>query len=281
VFSVLGHWSLRRILGAKTENSICFLTRHHTLLSHNLASYVLSLTQPSVDQYFLSLTSPAKQHMTPYQKKHAVNDDGSTVVTALTTGTSSLVHMCKVRFSLESNQSFPIPHITDMEDEEFLAIWYGPRDYKRIKIKIFLILRKMKNGEQIEDNDKQSVRGLECRTVQGANLRQENKLMGMTAVLDEQDRHYEDGEQNDELLAEVYRNTTSHCQDEAYALGLKDQAEIQEELDTMRREPISSLQKSTDSKTSSGINGLLKQVGPSRLALPAVAHKMGVLGAAA
>jgi hypothetical protein len=212
--------------------------------------------------------------MTPYQKKHAVNDDGSTVVTALTTGTSSPVQRrCKVRFSLESNQSFPIPHINDINDEEFLAIWYGPSDYKRIKTKIFLILRKIKKGKQIEENDKQSVRGLECRTVHGTNLRQQKKLKAITAVMDEQDRQFDDDEQNDNLLAEAYRNATSHCQDEAYALGLKDQAELQEELDTMRREPISSLQKR--------INGLLKQVSQSRLALPAVARKKGVLGAAA
>jgi hypothetical protein len=254
--------------------------------------------------------------MTPNEKKHAVNDDDdSTVVTASTTGTSSQVQRrCKVSFSLESNQSFSIPHLDDMDDEEvyeiwfqrksklrfslesnqyfpithvndmndeeYFAIWYEPSDYQRIKSEIFLILRKMMKGEQIEENDRQTVRGLECRTAQGTNLRQQNKLKAMAAVLDEQDRQFDD-EQSDKLLAEAYRNATSHCQDEACALGLKDQAELQEELDTMRREPISSLQKSLDSKKSSRTNDLLKQVSQSRLALTKVAHKKGVLGVAA
>jgi hypothetical protein len=252
--------------------------------------------------------------MSPYQKKHAFNDDDddddeSTVANALPTGTSSrckvrfslesnqsfpIPHIddmddmddeevfpilyvqrrCKIRFSLDSNQSFPVPHVNDMDDEEYFAIWYEPSDYQMIKSEIFRLLRKIMKGEQIEENDKQTVRGIECRTVQAVNLRTQNKLKAMTAVLDEQDRQFDDGEPNDELLAEAYRNATYKCQDEAYALGLKDQAELQKELDTTKRELISSLQKSTDSKKSSAINGWLKQVGPSSRALPTVAHRV-------
>jgi hypothetical protein len=196
--------------------------------------------------------------MTTYQKKHAVDDDDddSTVVTALTTGTSSPVQRRrKLRFSLEYNQSFPITHVNDIDDAEFFAIWYGPRDYQTIKKNIFLMLRKMKKGEKIEENDEQTVRGIERRTAQGVNLRQKNKLKAMTALLDEQDRQFENGEQNDELLAEAYSNATYHSQEEAYALGLKDQAELQEELDSFRKEQT-------------------RMVAPSRHALPAVAHRV-------
>jgi hypothetical protein len=61
--------------------------------------------------------------------------------------------------------------------------------------------------------------------------------------------------------------------DEVYALGLKDQAELQKELDTMKRE--------TDSKELREGNGMLKQVeqvGLCRRVLPGVL--VGVLVAA-
>ena len=79
-------------------------------------------------------------------------------------------------------------------------------------------------GEEVEETNYQSIRGLEYRTRKGAVRRQHNKLEAISAVLDEQDRQYNEGLFNEELLAEVYRSCASHCQDEAYILALKDEA---------------------------------------------------------
>jgi len=92
-------------------------------------------------------------------------------------------------------------------------------------------------GEHIEENNEQTTRGLEYRTRQGAIRRQHNKLEAINAVLDEQDRQYNVGDFNDELLAAVYRNSSAHCQVAAYDLGLEDEAFVNE----FRKEPDASV----------------------------------------
>jgi hypothetical protein len=210
------------------------------------------------------------------------NDDESTamtVVTTMTTGKSSPVKRKRsLRFSLASNQCFPIPHIRDLEDEEVAAVWYEKKEYDAMKKKIIPTLRKMIKGEKIEENNKQSGRGLEYRTRQGCYQRQENKRQAMAVAMDEQKRQRDECIQDDERLSEAYRNASFHCQDAACALGLEDQADIEEELERMRIEEANGLASSntssklnaSDSKKSRGINSLLKRVGLRRRPLAVI-----------
>jgi hypothetical protein len=126
-------------------------------------------------------------------------------------------------FSLSSNEIYNVPHIDDMTEEEVKAIWYEKADYEKIKMSMIPLIRKMMRKEVIEETDKETIRGLEYRTRQGAIRRQHNKLEAITAVLDEQDRQLDcDGFINEDLLSEVYRHFNSHCQEEAHMLGLGD-----------------------------------------------------------
>jgi hypothetical protein len=177
--------------------------------------------------------------MTPYEKKYANDDDSTelTVATTTTTGTSSTVKRKRsLRFSLASNQSFPIPHISDLDDEEVAAVWYEKKGYDAIKSKTISTLRKMMKREEIEENNRHCVRGLEYLTLKGAQQRQHNKRQAVTAVLNEQKRQRDEGLQDDELLSEAFRNASSHCQDAACAIGLEDEAEIKKQLETMKSE---------------------------------------------
>jgi hypothetical protein len=92
------------------------------------------------------------------------------------------------------------------------------------------LVRSMMKGEAVEENNEQSIRGLEYRTRNGAIRRQHNKLEAISAVLDEQDRQYNEGLMDIELVRNVYRNCSGRCQDEAYILGLKDEATVQDLL---------------------------------------------------
>lgn len=130
----------------------------------------------------------------------------------------------RARFSTKPNEIFPIPHIRDLAKDEVRAIWYERTDYEAMKHSFIPIVRKMMKGEPIEENNEQSTRGLEYRTRKGAIRRQHNKLEAISAVLDEQDRQYNEGMLSDELLKDVYRSCSMHCQEEAYMLGLKDEA---------------------------------------------------------
>jgi hypothetical protein len=88
----------------------------------------------------------------------------------------------------------------------------------------------MMKGEAVEENNEQSIRGLEYRTRNGALRRQHNKLEAISAVLDEQDRQYNEGFMDIELVRSVYRGCSARCQDEAYMLGLKDEATVRDLL---------------------------------------------------
>ena len=110
-----------------------------------------------------------------------------------------------------------------MTPEEVKAIWYEKADYEKIKMAMVPIIRKMMKKESIPETDRETIRGLEFRTRQGAIRRQHNKLEATTAVLDEQDRQLDtDGQVDDELLAKVYKDFNAHCQIEAHKLALGD-----------------------------------------------------------
>jgi hypothetical protein len=230
--------------------------------------------------------------MTSYGKNYRnANDDESTITTAVTTGTAVSPPVKqrkrKIRFSLSSNQLFYIPHIADMDGKEVSAIWYQKREYEAIRSKTLPILHKMKKGDKIrESSNKQTVRGLEKRTRLGARHFQKNRTEAVNAVLTEQYDQRCEGVQDDEHLAEVYSNASSQSHDEAYELGLKDEAELEKELKKMRCDtnPLTSSKtlNTSDCKKSRGINSLLKQVGLRRCTLPAIeTKKTSVVGSAA
>jgi hypothetical protein len=124
---------------------------------------------------------------------------------------------------MEKNEIYPIPHIDDFDEDTTRAIWYEKAEYDTMKIGFVATIKKMMRGETIPENDESTVRGLEFRTRKGALRRQHNKLAAITAVLDEQDRQFNDGTFDEERLAEIYRSSGSHCQESAQAMGLKDQ----------------------------------------------------------
>lgn len=133
----------------------------------------------------------------------------------------------KISFRFEKNETFQIPHIKDMSPEEIQDVWYQRMDYERMKTSFIPIIRKMMQGEIIEESNQQTARGLEFRTRKGAVRRQHNKLEAMTAVLEEQEHQKINNCVNDELLAELYISCSAHCIDAARRLGFQDEAAVQ------------------------------------------------------
>jgi hypothetical protein len=156
-------------------------------------------------------------------QKHT-DDNESTVELALT------VVKRKLRFSLESNQVFPIKHFTDMSQNAMRKKWYTEGDFaKDFQNEICPVLQQIDRGDKMPESDTLTVRGLELRTHQGSLRHEHNKLMARVAVLNEQYRQFLDGEQDDELLADAYLNVSIRCGHEAHWMGLKDEAAIKKE----------------------------------------------------
>jgi hypothetical protein len=128
-----------------------------------------------------------------------------------------------IRLRMEKNEIYPIPHIDDFDEETIRAVWYEKTEYDTMKVGFVATIKKMMRGEPIAENNESTIRGLEFRTRKGALRRQHNKLAAITAVLDEQDRQFNDGTFDEERLAEIYRSSGSHCQESAQAMGIKDE----------------------------------------------------------
>jgi hypothetical protein len=150
----------------------------------------------------------------------------------------------KISFRPQQDQVFTIPHIDDLSEAEVADVWYGRTDYDTMKHSFIPIIRKMTKGEKVDETNRETTRGLEFRTRQGAIRRQHNKLEAISAVLDEQELQHNMGMRDDEKLRKVYLSCSLHCSDAAYQLGIQDENYIIEMLRTDDRSTaeLSSLQ---------------------------------------
>lgn len=157
-----------------------------------------------------------------YNNKHMYEEDSCSSESTVSFQ-SSPVPKRRIRFALTENQVHLIPHINDLSDQEVKETWYDRSDYEKIKMALIPIVRKMMKGERIEENNRQTIRGLEYRTRDGAIRRQHNKAEAISAVMDEQDRQLDlNGRTDSEILRQVYSQINAHCQREAHELALGD-----------------------------------------------------------
>jgi hypothetical protein len=199
--------------------------------------------------------------MTEHQK-YSNDADECTVKTVLTSEsetTTSTATKRKLRFSLESNQVFPIVHLDDMSLNDLQTTWYTPGEFGNIKQDMISDIRKMNSGEDFPESNTQTARGLVYRTYQVNLRRKQNKIMARRAVLDEQQRQLLKGERDDELVASAYLRVSIHCRTDAYKVGSEDQEAIKKELEEMRR--TYRIRNTGDCKHDfRGPNGLLMQI---------------------
>jgi hypothetical protein len=216
--------------------------------------------------------------MNSLQKYLNESSSEMTAATVSTANSSLSTHDRKLRFSLEANEVFEIPHVDDMDESEVHETWYTKQDYDTIKNKMISLIKKMMKGDKIEESNKHTARGLEFRTRQGAMRRQNNKRAGITAVMSHQMQQTYAGIKDDKPISQAYIRATSHCLDEARELGVQDETAIKKDLERMRRKhsvPSSSKLTRTSSSSSSsssksanaksskklgGINGILNHL---------------------
>jgi hypothetical protein len=183
-------------------------------------------------------------------------DDVSTSYTNVSTestktaspSVTALKQRRRQRFSLESNQIYPVVNIDDMDKADIHETWYEKRDYNSMTKSIIYYLRKVANAGRKAETKTQTLRGLENRTNEATLLRKSLRLAAFAAVMNEQERQWDEGEKDDELLAKVCRDATSYCQEENHALALQDEAALKTEYEKMRRKLALDLQKESGRK---------------------------------
>lgn len=127
-----------------------------------------------------------------------------------------------------------IPHLNTMTEEDIEHIWYSHYDYDDIKASFEYTVFMMDAGEaKTVENDEHTTRGLEMRTEEGAWARFEHKRDAYNAVLDEQDRQWNDGEDEPEQISASCLEVSVSAAKGALERGLGDEAasnELNKEL---------------------------------------------------
>jgi len=132
---------------------------------------------------------------------------------------------------------FEIIHINDMEDEEVFSCWYHEEDYSMIKKRIRLSVLLMEAGRAVEGPD-HTDRGIECRTADGARQRYRNRRTTVNAVLDEQDRQWDNNVQDDDRLAKVSMGHSGKSRVSGMVRARQDQEVVKAHLRALRMERL-------------------------------------------
>lgn len=145
-----------------------------------------------------------------------------------------------------------IPHLNTMSEDDIEQIWYSHYDYDDIKASFEYTVFMMDAGEaKTVENDEHTTRGLEMRTEEGAWARFEHKRDAYNAVLDEQDRQWNDGEDDPEQISACCLEVSTSAAKGALERGLGDQ-EASEKLNKSFREKMKKDLKAAKSGKSKG-----------------------------
>jgi hypothetical protein len=125
-----------------------------------------------------------------------------------------------------------------MSSEEIAAAYYSQNEHSKMKKCMIPVIRAMMKGETIEESNDSTARGMEYRTRKGAQLRQRNKVVSITSVLDEQDRQRSTGYGDVNEIRDVYLHNSAHCLVSAHQLGLEDEVAAREIMDEPLELPV-------------------------------------------
>jgi hypothetical protein len=165
----------------------------------------------------------ASQHQIPGQRKRLVSFDADCI--SIVVG--------------------EVPSRSDLTEEDFKNIWYSKDDFKVMKKEYIPIVKKIAKKLPLDDDEEP--RGLEHKTPRGCKLRQQNRFQAMDAVLFEQERQWERDRKDDNYIAQIYRQSSAHCQMNAYLIGQKDADAVAE--DTAERQQLIEGNEETLAKT--------------------------------
>ncbi|KAG7363895.1 hypothetical protein IV203_037097 [Nitzschia inconspicua] len=153
------------------------------------------------------------------------NKSDHTVSTSATEATEDLKFVSFVdRVSVRRTLS-----LDSYTKEELLACWFTEEEFSRMKKSSMALVAKMNTGSS--SVSKYCTRGLEKHTLFQSRQRLKNRYDSICAVLDEQDKLYDEGfSGDDERISRVYSSRTSSSILWAHVVGLHDQKEAEKYL---------------------------------------------------
>jgi hypothetical protein len=138
-----------------------------------------------------------------------------------------------VSFDEETEVHYAEPNV-ELSPEEIENTWYNKGQFQMIK-EINLVLVKMMRRGEYEETDDYSFRGLEHRTKEGSEARQDAKERALDILFLELQRQKVEGIEDPEHVAELLNECTAERQQVALQLAKADQRAVIGSCDTQRR----------------------------------------------
>jgi hypothetical protein len=129
--------------------------------------------------------------------------------------------------------------IRDYSEKEFRAVWYNDKEYEKFADHCKITVERIEKGKALKDK-KYCAIGLEYWTDAGMRKRQRNRGQAFSVVLEEQLAQWEDGENDQESISELYSACTASSRMVATTTGLRTEREVKEHLDEYLEEYLTS-----------------------------------------
>jgi hypothetical protein len=177
---------------------------------------------------------PSTSEHVPSTRKVVPNDRRSATVRRISSFTAAGdrivnngIRRKRISFADKAEEVGEVPSRSELSEHEFRNLWYTKEDFKSFKTTFLPTLKKMTKNLPLSEDEEP--RGLERSTPRGSRSRTDNRYQAMDAVLDEQERQWEQDRKDPLYLAKLYRQSSAHCQMNAYVVAQKD-AEYVEQL---------------------------------------------------
>jgi nitrite reductase/ring-hydroxylating ferredoxin subunit len=130
-------------------------------------------------------------------------------------------------------------HRNDFTDEEIRLTWHShDEDLAATRAECTHTIKLMKAGECRDGDYIFCSRGLEYRTPGGARLRQQHKFAAWDAVEAEQQRQWEAGLFDEEVLAQVYIAYSDRCARIAHVIAINDEEFVRNQENVPRKKTL-------------------------------------------
>ena len=136
-----------------------------------------------------------------------------------------------VSFSTQASMRYTMP-LSSYTPAEIEGTWYSDKENSDIARQCSKQILKMDRGEILKDK-KYCSRGLESHTRTGSKIKTLHRALSIDAVLDVQGQLWDEGiRDEEEAIAGAYAEATASSQMWANVIGLRDQREAEDYLDT-------------------------------------------------
>ena len=129
-----------------------------------------------------------------------------------------------------------IPHLNDMPEQIIKDCWFTSQCLEEITASQLSLTYMMKTDGQIIDEEKESTRGLESSTPEGACGKYQRNQSAYDAVMEEQERQWSENIENSGMIARLYQMSSKESTRIAILNARKDEVAVQDYLHSTRME---------------------------------------------